>query len=209
MKYPNFEIEKSLYHKYSSICGVDEAGRGPIAGPVVAAAVILPRDFEDTFGINDSKKISEKKRFELAQVIKETAISWAVSYSNVEEIEEKNILHASVGAMRNAIENLTVKADYALIDGNYFPFDFIDFQTIVGGDAKSWSIAAASIIAKTERDSYMIRISEQYSEYGFEKHKGYGTKKHYQAIDEFGVTPIHRPTFLRKYFDRKKQGTLF
>lgn len=192
------------------VCGVDEAGRGPLVGRVYAAAVILPPLTEDNevfAALNDSKKLTEKKRFALAPKIKEMAISYCVAYSEVSEIEEINILEASLLAMRRAISGLSVTPEYALIDGNISrDFDKVGVKAkaIVGGDGISLSIAAASILAKTERDLYCMEYLEKnYPQYGFAAHKGYGTKAHYAAIDEFGPCPEHRMSFLRKYFEKK------
>ena len=182
------------------ICGVDEAGRGPLAGPVCAAAVILPEGLEIE-GVNDSKKLSEKKREQLFDVIKEKAVSWCIAYGSLEEIEEFNILEATFLAMNRAIEGLDIKADFALIDGNRVPRGIsIPCETVVKGDSHSMSIAAASILAKVARDRLMMEYDEKYPQYEFEKHKGYPTKLHYEKITEFGVAPIHRMTFLKKLY---------
>lgn len=186
---------------YKNICGVDEAGRGPLAGPVCAAAVILPEGCIIE-GVNDSKKLTEKKREALFDVIIETAISCSVAFGTVEEIERDNILAATMSTMRRAVEGLSVKADYAMIDGNRLPKLDIPAQTIVGGDAKSMSIAAASILAKVTRDRLMLEYAEKYPQYGFEKHKGYGTKLHIERILEYGESPIHRPSFLKKIYEK-------
>ncbi len=192
------------------VCGVDEAGRGPLVGRVYAAAVILPALNEENevfAALNDSKKLTEKKRFELAPKIKEMAISWCVAYSEVSEIEEINILEASLLAMRRAISGLSAKPEYALIDGNIsrdFDKAGVKAKAIVGGDGISLSIAAASILAKTERDKYCMEyLDKTYPEYGFAGHKGYGTKAHYAAIDKYGPCPEHRMSFLKKYFEKK------
>ncbi|MBR3995702.1 MAG: ribonuclease HII [Clostridia bacterium] len=192
------------------VCGVDEAGRGPLVGRVYAAAVILPpldEDNEVFQALNDSKKLTEKKRFALAPKIKELAVAYCVAYSEVAEIEEFNILEASLLAMRRSISGLSVKPDNALIDGNISrDFDKVNVKAraIVGGDGISLSIAAASILAKTERDIYCMEyLDNTYPEYGFAKHKGYGTKDHYAAIDKYGPCPEHRMSFLKKYFERK------
>lgn len=190
--------EEELFKKnYLYIAGVDEAGRGPLAGPVYAAAVILPRG-EMIEGINDSKKLSPKKRNELYDIIYQKAI--AVSSASVDEktIDQINILNATYLAMQKAVENLPIKADFALIDGNRAPKLNIACDTLVKGDSKSINIAAASIIAKVERDRYITEIAKKYPEYGFEKHKGYGTREHFDAILKFGPSPIHRKTFLKK-----------
>ena len=179
------------------LCGVDEAGRGPLAGPVCAAAVILPQNCLIE-GLNDSKKLSEKKREALYQEILNRAVSYGIAFATVEEIEEHNILGATFLAMNRAIARLDPKPELALIDGNRCTGIQIPSRCIVGGDGKCADIAAASVLAKVTRDRYMLQMAEQYPEYGFEKHKGYGTKAHYAAIREHGPSPIHRPSFLRK-----------
>ena len=193
------EIENRLYEKgYKYICGVDEAGRGPLCGPVVAAAVILKKD-DKIEGVNDSKKQSEKKREKLYDEIIKKAIAVGVGVSDVEVIEDINILNATKKAMCEAISNLKIKPEYVLIDGNQ-PIDIsIPFDTVVKGDLKSESIAAASIIAKVTRDRLLREYDKQYPEYGFAKHKGYGTKAHIEAIKKYGLTPIHRPSFCSKF----------
>lgn len=183
---------------YKAVCGVDEAGRGPLAGPVFAAAVILPENCEIE-GLNDSKKLSEKKREALFDIIKEKAISWSVASVDEKVIDEINILQATYLAMKNAIEGLDVPADYALIDGNRMPPIKIDGETIVKGDAKSMSVAAASILAKVSRDRFMLELDKQYPQYQFAKHKGYGTKLHYEMLTEHGISPCHRITFLKSF----------
>lgn len=182
---------------YTYIAGVDEAGRGPLAGPVYAAAVILP---EEVFieGINDSKKLSEKKREELFDIICEKALAYNIYSVDEKRIDEINILNATFEAMNGAVKGLTQKPDYVLIDGNRISGMEIPHETVVKGDAKSISIAAASILAKVSRDRYICKISEKYPEYGFEKHKGYGTAAHNEAILRYGPCPIHRKTFLKK-----------
>ncbi|MEE1172741.1 MAG: ribonuclease HII [Ruminococcus sp.] len=192
------EFEQQAAAKgYSAICGVDEAGRGPLAGPVCAAAVILP---ENTVidGVNDSKKLSEKKREALFDVICETARSYSIAYASVEEIEEFNILNATMLAMKRAVEGLDVKADYAMIDGNRTPDLEIESEFIIKGDAKSMSVACASILAKVSRDRLLYEYAKDYPQYGFEKHKGYGTKAHTEALKEYGPCPYHRMSFLKK-----------
>ena len=179
------------------LCGVDEAGRGPLAGPVCAAAVMLPQNCVIE-GLNDSKKLSEKKREALYDEILERAVSYGIAFATVEEIEEHNILGATFLAMNRAIARLDPKPELALIDGNRCTGIQIPSRCIVGGDGKCADIAAASVLAKVTRDRYMLQMAEQYPEYGFEKHKGYGTKAHYAAIREHGPSPIHRPSFLRK-----------
>lgn len=192
------EYEPNALSKgYKAICGVDEAGRGPLAGPVCAAAVILPAN---TFieGVNDSKKLSEKKREALFDVIKETAVSYCIAYASVEEIEGINILNATMLAMKRAVEGLDVKADYAMIDGNKMPQLDIDGETIIKGDAKSMSIACASILAKVSRDRLLYEYAKEYPQYQFDKHKGYGTAAHREAILKYGPCPYHRMSFLTK-----------
>lgn len=182
---------------YNVICGVDEAGRGPLAGPVFAAAVILP-DGHIIEGVNDSKKLSEKKREMLFDKIIEECVCYAIGTANEKEIDEINILQATYLAMKRAVEGLEIKPDYVLIDGNRMPPLDIPAETIVKGDGKSASIAAASIIAKVSRDRYMLALAEKYPQYEFEKHKGYGTKLHYEKIAEHGISDIHRKSFLKK-----------
>lgn len=190
--------EKSFYNDSVQIlCGVDEAGRGPLAGPVCAAAVILPKETVIE-GLNDSKKLSEKKREQLYDVICETAVSYAISFATVAEIEELNILHATQLAMIRAINELDPVPDLAIIDGNQAGDIKFPHETVIKGDASCVSIAAASILAKVTRDRFMVEMAEQYPNYHFEKHKGYGTKDHYNALREFGPCPIHRPSFLKK-----------
>lgn len=186
---------------YKVICGVDEAGRGPLAGDLYAAACILPDNIEIE-GLNDSKKISEKKREKIYPIIKEKALAYCVATATVEEIDTLNILNATFLAMRRAVEGLKIKPDFALIDGNRIKDMPVLCQTVVGGDGKSASIAAASILAKVERDKYMREIAEKYPQYCFEKHKGYGTKLHYEMLDKYGVSDIHRKTFLKKYLGK-------
>ncbi len=191
-----YEIEAKS-KGYKAVCGVDEAGRGPLAGPVCAAAVILP---ENTIidGVNDSKKLSEKKREALFDVIKSSARSYCIAYATVEEIESMNILNATMLAMKRAVEGLDVKADYAMIDGNRLPDLNIDSEFIIKGDAKSMSIAAASILAKVSRDRLLCEYAKEYPEYQFDKHKGYGTKAHIEALKKYGPCPYHRMSFLGK-----------
>ena len=194
------EFEKEALAKgYKSVCGVDEAGRGPLAGPVCAAAVILPEGVI-LDGVNDSKKLSEKKRESLFDVIREQALSYSIAYATVDEIEEINILNATMLAMRRAIDGLDIKADYAMIDGNKIPPIDIDAECIVKGDAKSMSIACASILAKVSRDRLLYKYAEEYPMYGFDKHKGYGTKVHREAILKYGPCPYHRKSFLKKLY---------
>ena len=187
---------------FNVVCGVDEAGRGPLAGPVCAAAVILP-DGLVIDGLDDSKKLTEKKRDMLYDVICEEAIAYGIAFASVEEIEEMNILQATFLAMKRAVESLSVKPDLALVDGNQKPSLDIQARTLVKGDAKSPSIAAASILAKVTRDRLMTEIAEQYPQYEFPKHKGYGTKLHYEKIMEHGISPVHRRSFLKKITGEK------
>lgn len=182
---------------YNVICGVDEAGRGPLAGPVFAAAVILPEG-HIIEGVNDSKKLSEKKREMLFDKIIEECVCYSIGTASEKEIDEINILQATYLAMKRAVEGLEIKPDYVLIDGNRMPPLDIPAETIVKGDGKSASIAAASIIAKVSRDRYMLELAEKYPQYEFEKHKGYGTKLHYEKIAEHGISDIHRKSFLKK-----------
>ena len=196
MNWLEFE-QNALSKGYTAVCGVDEAGRGPLAGPVFAAAVILP---EDTIieGVNDSKKLSEKKREALFEIIKEKALAYSIASASVEEIEEINILNATMLAMQRAVENLEIKADYAMIDGNRIPQLEIDSECIVKGDAKSMSIACASILAKVSRDRLLYEYAKEYPQYQFDKHKGYGTKLHRELLKEYGPCPYHRMSFLKK-----------
>ena len=184
---------------FACVCGVDEAGRGPLAGPVCAAAVILPPDIQIE-GLNDSKKLTDKKRRALYDVITEQAVSYGIAFADEQEIDEINILQATFLAMRRAFEKLTVTPDIALIDGNRAPGLSCRERTVVHGDALSASVAAASILAKVTRDRLMEDYDAQYPQYGFAVHKGYGTQRHYAALREFGACPIHRQTFLRKFY---------
>lgn len=195
---PDFSYEIQAKSKgYNFVCGVDEAGRGPLAGPVCAAAVILP-DNCVIEGLNDSKKLSEKKRELLFDVIIEKALAYSIAYGTLEEIEEYNILNATYIAMNRAIDGLSIKADFALIDGNRVPKDIaIPCETVIKGDSKSYSIAAASILAKVTRDRLMLEYDKKYPQYLFAQHKGYGTKAHYDAIKQYGVCEIHRRSFLK------------
>ncbi len=184
---------------FRCICGIDEAGRGPLAGPVCAAAVVLPPDAEID-GLNDSKKLTDKKRRALYDVIAAQALAYGIAFADEKEIDEINILQAAFLAMRRAFELLGVQPDLALIDGNRAPGLPCAERTIVGGDGKSASIAAASILAKVTRDRLMENYDAQYPQYGFAVHKGYGTKRHYAALHEYGPCPIHRTTFLKKFY---------
>lgn len=198
---PNFDYENARYNEgFAAVCGCDEAGRGPLCGPVVAAAVILPRDVEIE-GLNDSKKLTEKKREALFEIIKERAVAYAIAEASPSEIDEINILNASMLAMRRAVDALQIKADFALIDGNCSRGFEIPTETVVKGDAKSASIAAASILAKVTRDRQCAELDRLYPEYGIAKHKGYPTKEHMDAVREHGPSPIHRRSFL-KFLDK-------
>ena len=182
------------------VCGVDEAGRGPLAGPVCAAAVILPPDLEIE-GLNDSKKLTDKRRRALYDVITDQAIAYGIAFASEQEIDENNILQATFLAMRRAVEQLAIKPDLALVDGNREPdFGAIPVKTIIKGDSLSANIAAASILAKVTRDRYMEEQDKIYPQYGFALHKGYGTQAHYAALREFGACPLHRRTFLKKFY---------
>ncbi len=193
-----WELENEIYDGgIEPICGVDEAGRGPLAGPVCAAAVILPRGLVID-GLNDSKKLTEKKRDKLFDVICSEAVSYGIAFADVAEIEEMNILNAAMLAMNRAIDKLGVQPALALIDGNRNSAIKMPSRCVVKGDARCADIAAASILAKVTRDRYMLEMVEKYPEYHFEKHKGYGTKLHYEALREYGPCEIHRPSFLRK-----------
>ncbi len=196
---PDLSYEKGANQKgYKYCCGVDEAGRGPLAGPVCAAAVILPENCQID-GLDDSKKLSEKKREALFEVIKERAVSYCIAFASVEEIDSVNILNATYLAMNRSIEGLSVPADYALIDGNRVPENIkIPCETVVKGDSKSCSIAAASVLAKVTRDRLMAELDREYPQYNLKKHKGYGTKEHTDLILQYGASPIHRKTFLKK-----------
>ncbi len=196
-------VEDSHYEKgIVTICGVDEAGRGPLAGPVCAAAVILPAHCQIP-GLTDSKKLSDKKRRELMPVIKEQAIAYGIAFASHEEIDERNILQATFLAMERALAQLSVKPDLALIDGNRQKDFGLPVQTLVKGDSLSANIAAASVLAKVTRDDLMLEMAREYPQYGFEIHKGYGTKAHYAALREYGPSPIHRMTFLKKFYGEK------
>ena len=198
-----WEIENGLHSTgVGVICGVDEAGRGPLAGPVCAAAVILPEGLEIP-GLNDSKKLTDKKRRELFPVIQEQAIAYGIAFASEAEIDEMNILQATFLAMKRAIAQLEGKADLALIDGNRARDFGLPVKTVVKGDSLSASIAAASILAKVTRDDLMEAAAQEHPGYGFEIHKGYGTKAHYAALTEKGPSPIHRMTFLKKFYGQK------
>jgi len=202
---PDLSYEIAAQSKgFKLICGVDEAGRGPLAGPVCAAAVILPENC-DIEGLNDSKKLSEKKREALFNVIKEKALAYSIAFGTLEEIEEFNILEATFIAMNRAIDGWEIPADLALIDGNRVPKNIkIPCETIVKGDSLSLSIAAASVLAKVTRDRLLLEIDEEYPQYNFKKHKGYGTKEHTDLILKYGPSPVHRMSFLKKLLGENK-----
>ena len=195
-----WEIEDSL--DLNVICGVDEAGRGPLAGPVCAAAVILPKHLQIP-GLTDSKKLSDKKRRELFPIIQEQAVAYGIGLASEAEIDEINILQATFLAMRRALSQLSIRPEIALIDGNRETDFGLPVKTVVKGDSLSANIAAASILAKVTRDTMMVELAEQYPEYGFEIHKGYGTKAHYEALCTYGPCPIHRKSFLKKFYGEK------
>lgn len=198
-----WEIENGIYsEEIQIICGVDEAGRGPLAGPVCAAAVILPRDLEIP-GLTDSKKLTDKKRRELMPVIKEKAIAYGIGLASEREIDEINILQATFLAMQRALDQLQVRPNLALIDGNREKDFGLPVKTVVKGDSLSANIAAASILAKVTRDDIMVALAEEYPQYGFEIHKGYGTKAHYEALRQYDACPIHRMSFLKKFYEGK------
>lgn len=198
-----WKIEGEFFDKgYHVICGVDEAGRGPLAGPVCAAAVILPANLEIP-GLNDSKKLTDKRRRELFPIIQEKALAYGIGLADHKEIDEINILQATFLAMERAISQLGIRPDMALIDGNRAKDFGIPVQTVVKGDSLSASIAAASILAKVTRDDIMLELAKKYPEYGFEVHKGYGTKAHYEKLTAFGPSEIHRMTFLKKFYGTK------
>ena len=195
-----WEIENGHFaNGIEVICGVDEAGRGPLAGPVCAAAVILPKGLEIP-GLNDSKKLTDKRRRELVPLIKEHALAYGIAFASHEEIDEINILQATFLAMERAMAQLKIKPDLALIDGNRQKDFGINVETVIKGDSRSANIAAASVLAKVTRDDYMEAMALEYPGYGFEIHKGYGTKAHYEALRNLGPSPIHRMTFLKKFY---------
>ena len=203
MSLPNmWEIEDGCFAEgFPCVCGVDEAGRGPLAGPVCAAAVILPPHAMIP-GLIDSKKLSDKKRRELFPLIQQQAIAYGIAFASQEEIDEINILQATFLAMKRALEQLTVTPDLALIDGNRMTDFGLPARTVVNVDSLSATLAAASILAKVTRDDLMVRIGEEYPGYGFEIHKGYGTKAHYAALEKLGPCPVHRMTFLKKLYEK-------
>ncbi len=198
-----WQIEEEWYARgVQVICGVDEAGRGPLAGPVCAAAVILPEHLELP-GLTDSKKLTDKKRRELYPVIMEKALAYGIGLATEKEIDEINILQATFLAMQRALDQLSIRPDLALIDGNRETDFGLPVKTVVKGDSLSLNIAAASVLAKVTRDDLMLKMAQTYPEYGFEIHKGYGTKAHYAALTQHGPSPIHRMTFLRKFYGEK------
>ena len=193
-----WELENRIYDQgYQAVCGVDEAGAGPLAGPVYAAAVILPRGLTLPY-LNDSKKVTPRRREILFNQIREQAIAYAIAWADEKEIDAINILNARMLAMDRAIKMLNPAADFALIDGNRNQGIELQNEMVVHGDARSASIAAASILAKVSRDRFMVELAEQYPQYAFEKHKGYPTKLHYQLLRQYGPSPVHRKTFLKK-----------
>ena len=199
---PDYSIEQELHAQgFTCVCGVDEAGRGPLCGPVFAAACILP-DGLYIEGLNDSKKLTEKKREKLFDIIKKEAVAYSIASADVEEINEMNILEADLLAMRRAIDGLGVKADFAIIDGNIARDFPIPARAVVKGDSKSMSIAAASVLAKVARDRLCLELDREYPQYGIAKHKGYGTKEHKEALRKYGPSPIHRKKFVR-FLDKK------
>lgn len=193
----DFLYENEAYSKgYAYVCGIDEAGRGPLAGPVYAAAVILPKDYSHEI-LNDSKKLSEKRREQVFEDIVRDCVSFAVAAATESEIDEINILNASFLAMKRAVLGLSLKPDFAYVDGDKLPHTGIKEEAIIKGDAKCMSVAAASVIAKVSRDRHMLELAEKYPEYRFDRHKGYGTALHYQMIEKYGISPVHRKTFLK------------
>ena len=198
-----WEYERALHREgYALVCGADEAGRGPLAGPVCAAAVILPEGV-DLPGLNDSKKLTEKKREALFPLIQERAVACGIAFASVEEIEKMNILAAALLAMDRAIGQLSPAPELALIDGNTVKGISLPARSVVGGDGKVAAIAAASVLAKVTRDRLMLALAEQYPQYGFDRHKGYGTKEHYAALEKYGPSPVHRPSFLKKFYAKR------
>lgn len=198
-----FDFDSEIRRDHPIICGVDEAGRGPLAGDVYAAAVVFSEGVEIEY-LNDSKKISEKRREQLYDVIVEKADAYCVATASVEEIDSMNILQATMLAMKRAVEGLGIAPDIALVDGNKLPDLGCEARYVIKGDATSASISAASVLAKVSRDRYMKQIAEKYPQYAFEKHKGYGTKLHYEMLEKYGVSDVHRKTFLRKFYDNQK-----
>ena len=194
----DYSIELSLG---GLVAGVDEAGRGPLAGPVFAAAVILPPGLENA-GINDSKKLSAKRRDELFDFITRNAVAYCITSVDEKTIDQINILQATMLAMRKAIDGLVVKPDFVIVDGNKTPGSIYPEKAIVKGDSVSISIAAASILAKVSRDRYLLKLDEQYPQYQFAQHKGYGTKLHYEMLEKYGISPVHRQSFLKKIINK-------
>lgn len=198
-----FDFDSEIRRDHPIICGVDEAGRGPLAGDVYAAAVVFSEGVEIEY-LNDSKKISEKRREQLYDVIVEKADAYCVAVASVEEIDSMNILQATMLVMKRAVDGLGIAPDIALVDGNKLPDLSCEARYVIKGDATSASISAASVLAKVSRDRYMKQIAEKYPQYAFEKHKGYGTKLHYEMLEKYGVSDVHRKTFLRKFYDNQK-----
>lgn len=203
----DFSIENAYWLKgRGAVCGVDEAGRGPLAGPVCAAAVIFTPDTQIP-GLDDSKKLTEKKREALFPVIQEKALAYGIGYASEREIDEYNILNATFLAMRRAVKQLSVSPDVLLVDGNQKPhIGVCDEVTVIKGDAKSISISAASVLAKVSRDRKMLELDAQYPQYAFRQHKGYGTKLHYERLSQYGLSPVHRRTFLKRFFEAERDG---
>lgn len=196
-----FDYDEALRQDYPTICGVDEAGRGPLAGDVYAAAVILDSGVTIDY-LNDSKKLSEKRREELFEIIKEKARAYCIATASVEEIDSMNILNATMLAMKRAVEGLGAAPELALIDGNKIPDLNCETRFVIKGDATSASISAASVLAKVARDRYMKELAKKYPQYSFEQHKGYGTKLHYECLEKYGISEVHRKTFLKKLHDK-------
>lgn len=204
-----YVIEAELWQEgFLQVCGIDEAGRGPLCGPVVAAACILPAGLVID-GLNDSKKLTEKKREEIFEEITKNAISYSIASSSVEEINETNILSATLLAMRRAVEGLDVTPDYLLVDGNICKGFDKPSRAVIKGDATSPNIAAASILAKVTRDRLCLELDREYPQYGIAKHKGYGTAAHYAALEKYGVPPIYRTKFLRSFYEKIESGGTF
>jgi ribonuclease HII len=207
---PTTDFEEPFWKNSQFIAGVDEAGRGPLAGPVVAAAVVLPHFSTASLGFNDSKKLSEKQREELYEVIIAIAVDSAVSFVDSQAVDEINIRRATLKAMQRCVDSLSEHISHVFIDGNYFESEMVNFTTVVKGDAKVLSIAAASILAKVSRDRWMVEVADaEYPQYGFARHKGYGTREHVQSIIRYGACPLHRRTFLRNIIAENPQLELF
>ena len=208
--FPNIDYELSFWQNNEIVAGVDEAGRGPLAGPVVAAAVILPSNFNISIGINDSKKLNEKQREVIFNLLSNIVVDSNVTFINSEIIDKINIRRATLLAMQKCVTSLNKDISHIFIDGNYFEHEKINFTTIIKGDSKVLSIAAASIMAKVTRDRWMVEVADaEYPKYGFAQHKGYGTREHIQAIIKYGICPLHRKTFLRNIISQNPQITLF